>query len=140
MQRHRPLISVCFCAGMIGALGYSLLAAMLQQFGVLKLAGITLTFSLTPTEIYPRLIWGGVWGLAYFLTVAPSRARIHWIRKGLWLGLLPAAFQLFVLFPQAGDTYWAGIHYGQTTPLLIVALCVVWGGLTGLFSRLLWGP
>jgi hypothetical protein len=103
------------------------------------MAGVRMSPALTTDWLYPRLVWGGLWGLVYFLTVAPAKFRRHWARKGLWVSLLPTAFQLFVVFPNMTRHGWLGLELGQLTPLFVFLNNLVWGLFTGIFSRLFWG-
>ncbi len=100
MQRNRTLLAVCFCAGLLGALFNSLIVWLAGKWGLTAMAGVALAPELTTAWLYPRLIWGGIWGLAYDFTVAHPRDRRRWVRKGLWISVLPTLFQLFYLFPQ----------------------------------------
>lgn len=99
MNRTKAMASVCFCAGLIGALCNSLAAWLGGRIGLEPLAGVSLTPDWTLAWLYPRLIWGGLWGLAYFITVAGPRNRNRWVRKGLWASLLPTAGNSFTSFP-----------------------------------------
>lgn len=139
MLRSRTLMAVCFCAGILGALCCSLVAWQAGRWGFPAMAGVRMTPSLTPDWLYPRLIWGGIWGLLYFLTVAPLKSRRHWVRKGLWVSLLPSAFQLLVVFPYMTQKGWLGVDLGQLTALFVVFYNLVWGLFTGISCRLLWG-
>jgi hypothetical protein len=139
MLRSRTLMAVCFCAGILGALCCSLVAWQAGQWGFPAMAGVRMAPSLTPDWLYPRLIWGGIWGLLYFLTVAPLKSRRHWVRKGLWVSLLPSAFQLLVVFPYMTGHGWLGIDLGQLTALFVIFYNLVWGLFTGISCRLLWG-
>ncbi|MGK2907618.1 MAG: hypothetical protein ACSLFH_14930 [Desulfuromonadales bacterium] len=139
MQHSRTLMTACFCAGMLGALCCSLIAWQAGQLGLPAMAGVRMTPALTPDWLYPRLVWGGLWGLVYFLTVAPIKFRRHWARKGLWVSLLPTAFQLFVVYPNMTRHGWLGLELGQLTPLFVMLNNLVWGLFTGIFSRMFWG-
>ncbi|MGK2945725.1 MAG: hypothetical protein ACSLFC_13395 [Desulfuromonadales bacterium] len=139
MQRSRTLMTVCFCAGLLGALCSSLVAWQAGQLGIPAMAGVRMAPLLTPDWLYPRLIWGGLWGLIYFLVVASPKARRHWVRKGLWISLLPTAFQLLVVFPHMTGHGWLGLDLGQLTPIFVFFNNLVWGFFTGVFSRLFWG-
>ena len=123
MHRTKAILCVCFCAGLLGALFNSLAVWLGGNLGLPQLAGVDLTPQWSLAWLYPRLIWGGLWGLAYFITVASPRARSSWIRKGLWASLLPTAWQLFYTF----------------TPLFVIGYNLIWGFFTGFFARLLWG-
>ena len=138
---HRPLhlLAVCFCAGLLGALASGLLLCLAGKLGAFKAAGVLLSPHLTPAWLYPRLVWGGLWGLVYFLAVGPARARQRWARRGMLISLLPTAFELLVVFP-----YWTGHgllgrQLGRLTPLAVLLANLAWGFFTGIFCRLLWG-
>jgi hypothetical protein len=139
MNRTGALLAVCFCAGLIGALANSLAAWACGHWGVTAMAGVSLAPKLTLGWLYPRLVWGGIWGLAYFLTVGSRRHRQHWVRKGLWISLLPTLVQLFYIFPHQTPFGSMGMGLGQLTPLFVLLFNFVWGFFTGLFTRLLWG-
>ena len=139
MPRTKALITVCFCAGMLGALCSSLVAWKSGQMGLPAMAGVRMTPALTTDWIYSRLVWGGLWGLAYFLAVGPLKSRRHWARKGLWFSLLPSLIAIFYLYPYVYHKGMAGFDLGMLTPLLIMVSNLVWGFFTGFFARLFWG-
>ena len=139
MSRSRTLVTVCFCAGMLGALCSSLLAWQAGQMGLPAMANVRMSPSLTTGWIYSQLVWGGLWGLVYFLTVGSRKSRRHWARKGLWISLLPTAFQLLYIYPQMTHHGWFGLDLGQLTPLFIFLYNLIWGLCTGIFCRLFWG-
>ncbi len=139
MPRTLTLLAACFCAGLLGALCNSIVAWQAGQFGLPAMFDVRMTPTLTPAWLYPRLVWGGLWGMVYFLAVGPLRARRHWARKGLWISLLPTAFQLFVVFPHMTGHGWMGLSLGQLTPLFVLFYNLVWGLFTGIFCRLIWG-
>jgi hypothetical protein len=95
--------------------------------------------NFSPAWLYPRLVWGGIWGLVYFPTIGHPRARRHWVRKGLWISLLPTAVQLFFIFPYRTSCGFMGIGLGILTPAFVLLFNFIWGFFTGLFTRLLWG-
>jgi hypothetical protein len=139
MNRNSALLAVCFTAGVLGALANSLTAWICGLWGVTALAGVNLAPALTADWLYPRLIWGGLWGLAYYLTVRTQRVRRQWVRKGLWISLLPTAAQLFYFFPYRTPFGQMGMDLGDLTPLFVLLFNLVWGFFTGFFTRLLWG-
>jgi hypothetical protein len=139
MNRNSALLAVCFTAGVLGALANSLAVWGFGRWGVTALAGVNLAPALTAAWLYPRLVWGGLWGLIYFLTVNSPRRRRQWVRKGLWIGLLPTVAQLFYFFPYHTPFGPMGVGLGNFTALFVVLFNFVWGFFTGLFTRLLWG-
>jgi len=139
MTRTRVLMTVCFCAGVLGALCSSLVAWKAGQLGLPALLDVRMAPSLTLSWLYSRLIWGGVWGLAYFLAVGTLKSRRHWARKGLLISLLPTLFQLLVVYPQMTGHDLLGLDLGQFTPLFVLLYNLIWGFCTGVFCRILWG-
>ena len=117
MTRTTVLMTVCFCAGVLGALCSSLVTWKAGQLGLPAMLDVRMSPALTLPWLYSRLIWGGVWGLAYFLTVGPLKSRRHWVRKGLWISLLPTLFQLLFVYPQLTSHDLLGLDLGQFTPI-----------------------
>ena len=139
MSRTMTLMTVCFCAGLLGALFSGLAAWQAGQMGLPAMAGVSMSPALTPGWLYSRLVWGGIWGLTYFLAVGPLKSRRHWARKGLWISLLPTAFQLFFVYPYQTQHGLMGLDLGQLTPLFVFLYNMIWGLFTGIFCRLFWG-
>ena len=139
MQNTNALMSTCFVAGLIGALFNSLAAWASGYFGITELAGVSMAPALSLAWLYPRLVWGGIWGLAYFLLVGAPRSRRRWIRKGLLISLLPTLLQLFYFFPYTTTFGQMGLKLGLMTPLFVMLYNFIWGFFTGMFTRLLWG-
>lgn len=139
MQRNSALLAVCFCAGMIGGLASSVFLWLLGNWGITAFAGVKLAPALTSAWIYPRLLWGGLWGIPYFFSVGTPRTRRHWVRKALWCSLLPSLAMLFIVFPYHMHLGQAGLKLGLLTPLFVLVVNLVWGFFTGVFTRLLWG-
>ena len=139
MSRTAALFAVCFTAGTLGALANSLLFWFFASFGAMELAGVALAPKFTLDWLYPRLVWGGLWGLVFFLAVGHPRGRKNWVRKGLWISLLPTAFQLFYIFPERTPHGLFGFGLGELTPAFVLLLNFIWGLFTGLSARLSWG-
>ncbi len=139
MKRNSQLLSVCFCAGLLAAIVSTVFAWLCSHYGLNGLAGVNLTTSLSATSLYPRMIWGGVWGLAFALTVIHLRTRKHWVRKGMVVSLAPTLYQLFVIYPYQTPYGPLGIELGLLIPLFIFIFNLVWGIFAGFFARLLWG-
>lgn len=139
MRRTKALVAVCFCAGLLAAIISSSFAWICADFGLTEMAGVTLQTELSLRALYPRMVWGGIWGLAYALTVAHVRTRQQWIRKGILISILPTLYQLLIVFPYHTAQGTLGIELGLLTPLFVLCFNLVWGVFTGLFTRLLWG-
>lgn len=139
MNRVGALFAVCFLAGVLGALANSFAAVFSGQWGIPSLAGVSLAPTLSLAWLYPRLVWGGIWGLAYFLTVGGRNARRRWVRKALAVSLLPTLTQLFYVFPNLTEHGPMGVGLGTLTPLFVLLYNFIWGLFTGIFAALLWG-
>lgn len=139
MNNSRSLLCVCFCAGLLGALFNSLVAWFLGTIGLTQMCGVDLAPAWTTAWLYPRMVWGGLWGMAYFLTVGSPRSRNQWVRKGLWTSLLPSAYQLFYIFPNKTAFGILGLGLGTLTPIFVIFYNLAWGAVTGISARALWG-
>ncbi|MDX2481127.1 MAG: hypothetical protein QNK24_12445 [Desulfuromusa sp.] len=139
MPKSSALFAVCFVAGLLGALAYSLFLWGCNEWGITNLIGVKMPQTLELPKLYPQMFIGGFWGLGFFFTVGIPRHRRHWVRKGLWFSLLPALTAIFYLYPHVYHKGMAGFDLGMLTPLLIVVSYLVWGGVTGFFARFFWG-
>ncbi len=139
MPKNSVLLAVCFVGGIFGGLACSVFIWMLGNWGITALLNVQIAPELTSAWLYPRLIWGGIWAIPYFLSVSVPRARRRWVRKGLYASLLPTLYMLFVVFPYHLDKEQAGLALGLLTPVVVLVTNLVWGLFTGIFTRLLWG-
>jgi len=139
MQRTSALIAVCFCAGLLAAFVNSIVAWLGGLWGVTALFGVDMAPEFTRAWLYPRLVWGGLWGLPYFFVIRYLHLRRRWVRKGLWLSLLPTLAQLLFFFPRFTEAGWFGLGLGAAVPLFVFLYNLVWGFFLGVFARLLWG-
>lgn len=139
MPRSGALLSVCFVAGLLGALINVLFYWACTQWGVFDFLGVKMSQTLQLTAIHPKLLIGGLWGIGYFLTVGTPRQRRRWVRKALWFSLIPSAFALFYYQPYVLNNGLAALNLGLFCPLMIIIGNLIWGLFTGFFTRLLWG-
>lgn len=112
-----------FAAGCLGALANSLAVWFFGSTGITSSLGVSIAPSLTPGWLYPRIVWGGIWGLLFFLPMLQSKLLL----KGTVLSLFPTAVQLFVIFPFQANKGMAGLDLGLYTPLLVLFFNWVWG-------------
>jgi hypothetical protein len=115
-------LSLCFAAGAIGALANSVLVWACGQLGLTQALGVSLAPGLTAGWLYPRLVWGGLWGLLFALPALRGDA----FRSGLLASLAPSAAQLFYFFPRAGKDF-LGVELGALTPVAVLIFNAVWG-------------
>ena len=113
---------VYFAAGCVGALANSLVVWFFGDIGVTKTLGVAIAPALTPDWLYPRIVWGGIWGLLFILPLFKSNLLL----KGSLLSLLPTIVQLLVIFPDAGQEM-GGTALGTLTPAYVLFFNWVWG-------------
>ncbi len=119
---------IVFAAGALGALANSLVVWLFGHFGITAILGVAIAPELSAHWLYPRIVWGGLWGLLFILPMLQSRLFV----KGALLSLFPTAVQLFVVFPLMAHKGIAGLDLGLFTPLLVLFFNWVWGFVTAL--------
>ena len=92
-------------------------------YGLNAALGVKLAPTLTPAWLYPRLVWGGIWGVLFLLPILKS----SWFRRGVVLSLGPTLVQLLVIFPFKAKKGYLGLELGMLTPVLVLFFNAVWG-------------
>ncbi len=123
MKRILLNTSLFFVAGCLGGLLNSLAVWLAGEYGLTAAVGVKIAPALTLPWLYRRIVWGGLWGLIFFLPVA----RHSTIARGALLSLGPSAVQLCYLFPYILNKGFMGLKLGSATPLLVLAFNLVWG-------------
>jgi hypothetical protein len=123
-------VSAAYVGGVIGALVDSFNIWFLGKSGVTALLGIGLRPEWTASWLYPRLVWGGIWGLLLLFPVLRARA----VLRGMLFSLAPSAMVLLAVFPGMGKGPF-GLGFGILTPLLVVLLNFGWGIVASLWYR-----
>ncbi len=114
---------ICFAAGCLGALANSLAAWAFGEYGITKQFGVAMAPALKLGWLYPRIVWGGIWGLVFVLPFMNTRL----ITKGAIISLFPTLVQLLVIFPlKAGKGYF-GLELGMYAPAFVVFFNLIWG-------------
>ena len=117
-----------FAAGCLGALANSLTVWFFGSTGISSSLGVSIAPSLSPDWLYPRIVWGGIWGFLFILPMMQSKLLL----KGTVLSLFPTAVQLFFIFPFQANKGMAGLDLGLYTPLLVLFFNWVWGAVAAL--------
>ncbi len=116
-------LSSAFAAGVVGALVLCGAAWLMVKMQIFSLLHCSISLPIGREWIYSRLVWGGLFGLFFVLPIWTGKTA----KRGLLFGLLPALFQLFVVFPLLLHKQVMGLNFGYTTPLFVVALNLLWG-------------
>lgn len=122
---------VCFGAGAVGALANSLAVWLFGYYGISQSMGVAIAPVLTAHFLYPRIVWGGLWGLLFALPLGGRG-----FTQAAVLSLFPTAFQLFVVFPYFAGKGVAGIGLGSLTPVLVLFFNWIWALVTLMTLRL----
>jgi hypothetical protein len=122
MGRLLRQIASFYAAGSFGALVNSLAVWLCGAYGVNAFLQINIHPRLTPDWLYPRIVWGGIWGLLLFLPLVKSRMLV----RALLISLGPTAAQLFYVFPVLQHQGPLGLKLGALTPVLVVTLNWLW--------------
>lgn len=125
-------LSLGFAAGAIGGLVCSLVIWFSGEIGLTAEYGVRIHPRLTPDFLYPRIVWGGLWGFALMI---PYFNRMPEVR-GMVMSLLPTAFQLFVVFPIFLNHGVMGARLGEFTPLFVLLYNLCWGVAAGFWLRI----
>ena len=125
-------LSIYFAAGCLGALANSIAVWLFGHLGITTSFGVSIAPSISPNWLYPRIVWGGIWGLFFILPMLKSKLLL----KGAILSLFPTAVQLFVVFPFKAHKGIAGLDLGLFTPLFVLFFNWVWGFVTALIIKL----
>ncbi len=133
MTLTQPLnkVSLVFAAGCFGGLLNSLAVWIFGEAGITASLGVSIAPRLSAAWLYPRLVWGGIWGILFLLPFMKRRL----FSKGLVLSLGPSLVQLFLVFPIKANKGVMGLDLGTLTPLLVLIFNAVWGLAAAIWLR-----
>src|SRR4030042_2315309 len=108
MKKLAKRIGSMFSAGAFGGLVNSLVVWIAGSKGIAAHFGVSLAPQLTPPWLYPRIVWGGLWGFLFLLPLMENRN----VSRGLVFSLGPSLVQLFFIFPKVADKGILGVELG----------------------------
>jgi hypothetical protein len=114
--------SVYFSAGAAGGLANGVCVWFFGSAGITSSLDVNIAPALTPEMLYHRIVWGGIWGLAFLLPLAVRSPLV----RGFLYSLGPTFAQLFIVFPDAGRGM-MGLELGTLTPAFVLFFNAVWG-------------
>lgn len=117
------LASITFAAGCVGGLANSLAVWGMGKLGITKAMGVSITPDWSPAWLYPRLVWGGLWGFLFMLPYMEDSI----LFRGIIFSLGPTLVVSLVVFPfQAGKGFF-GLQLGMMTPVFAFIVNAAWG-------------
>jgi len=126
-------IGLSYAAGAFGALANSCLAWYLGMKGIPQHFGVAIAPKLTAGFLYPRLVWGGLWGFVFMIPIWRGNFWTSVLGRGVFLSFLPTLFQIFYVFPVLQGKGTFGLALGRLTPVFVILYNAIWGMATGLW-------
>mgnify|MGYP001812383084 CR=1 FL=1 len=123
MKQFAQKLTTYFSAGSLGGLLNSLAVWIFGVLGITTALGVQIAPALTPPWLYPRLVWGGIWGILFFLPILKNNTFL----RGLVFSLGPTIVQLFIVFPVKAQKGTLGLALGALTPVFVLIFNAVWG-------------
>lgn len=123
MVRFLHNMCITFAAGCAGGLANSIVVWLFGFLGITTGLGVKIAPALTPLWLYPRIVWGGLWG---FLFLFPFFKKPY-IYQGVLYSLGPTLIQLLVVFPVKANKGLLGLDLGNLTPLFVIFFNLIWG-------------
>ncbi len=115
--------TLVFAAGCLGGLANSLAVWAFGALGITAALGVAIAPALTPGWLYPRLVWGGIWGFLFLF----SPPRLSPLAQGAFFSLGPTLVQLMVVFPYKAQKGVMGLELGLLTPAFVIFFNLLWG-------------
>jgi hypothetical protein len=131
MNNIAKKLSLVFAAGCLGGLLNSLAVWIFGVIGITPALGVKIAPSLSALWLYPRLVWGGIWGLLFLLPLMQKR----FLYRGLIFSLGPTLVQLFIVFPLKAGQGVMGFDLGLLTPLFVFVFNAIWGLTAAIWLR-----
>ena len=131
MNNLAKKLSLVFAAGCLGGLMNSLAVWIFGVIGITSALGVKIAPPLSAPWLYPRLVWGGIWGLLFLLPLMQKR----FLFRGLIYSLGPTIVQLFIVFPMKASKGVMGFDLGLLTPLFVFVFNAIWGLTAAIWLR-----
>ncbi len=131
MRKFIQSVMLLFAAGCAGGLANSMAVWLFGRWGIPAALGVKIAPALTPAWLYPRIVWGGIWG---FVLLFPL-FRHNTVARGVFFSLGPTLVQLFIVFPIKAQKGVMGLDLGTLTPLFVLFYNAVWGLTAALLLR-----
>lgn len=122
----------CLGAGALGAFFMCLAMWLSTRYGITHSLGVAIQGSIAPEWMYPRIVWGGVWGLLFLIPLFASNI----LARSFVMALIPTLVQLFIIYPYYQGKGVAGLNLGVLAPFVVFFFFWVWSLVTSMILRL----
>lgn len=116
-------LTLVFSAGCMGGLVNSIAVWGFGVAGITALFNVKIAPALSASWLYPRIVWGGIWGVLFLLPFLKNSC----VARGLVYSLGPSLVQLFIVFPFKAGKGMMGLDLGTLTPLFVLLFNGFWG-------------
>lgn len=123
MEKLTRGVLLVFSAGCAGGLANSIVVWLFGTWGIPESVGVSIAPALTAAWLYPRIVWGGIWGLLFLLPFLRHKT----VSRGLLFSSGPTIVQLCIVFPIKASKGFMGMDLGTLTPLFVIFYNFVWG-------------
>jgi hypothetical protein len=123
MNLDLGMLSIVFAAGCVGGLANSLAVWGMGKSGITGAMGVSVVPNWSPAWLYPRLVWGGIWGFLFMLPYLQGST----VLRGIVYSLGPTLVVLFIVFPMQAKKGMMGVQLGKLTPVFALIVNAVWG-------------
>ena len=132
MNNFLKKLTLSFSAGSLGGFVNSLFVWVFGILGIPPTFGVNIAPALTKSWLYPRIVWGGLWGFLFLLPLF----RRSYLFRGLLYSLGPTIVQLFIIFPIQAKKGLMGFDLGNLTPFFVLFFNAIWGICTAFWIKL----
>jgi hypothetical protein len=130
-------MTICFAAGVIGALAVLLFSRVLFELGISAALGVKAPVPMNPPDVYRPLFWGGLWGILFGLFVKMAWKRFYLF--GLLYVLVPLLALYLIFLPMRGAGYFGLQAGGPMFTLYLFLVNLPFGIITALAARAIIG-
>ncbi len=131
MKNFIRKICLVFAAGSAGGLANSIAVWLFGLYGISSALGVKISPDLTPAWLYPRIVWGGIWGTLFLFPLLKHSS----FKQGLFYSLGPSIAQLLIVFPYKANKGLLGLDLGELTPVLVLFFNAIWGLVTAYLNK-----
>ena len=123
MKKFIRNLTLVFSSGCFGGLMNSIAIWLFGALGITAFFGVKLAPAFTQAWVYPKIVWGGIWGVMFLL---PFLKKSYFLR-GIIYSIAPTLVQLFIVFPVQAKKGVMGLELGMLIPLFVIIFNAIWG-------------
>ena len=131
-------VTICFVAGVIGALAVLLFSRVLFGVGLSAALGAKAPISLKAPDVYRPLFWGGLWGILFGLFIKLAWKRLYLF--GLLYVIVPLLALYLIFLPMGGAGFFGLKMGGAMFTFYLLLVNLPYGIITALAARAIIGP